>query len=144
MNLHILKLDRDRELHFGFKAMRKLRLKFGDNKSIDQMMNLKVDEIPALVFIGLSKDDPKLTEAQLDDLLDDTIGKTYTMMDITTIVLKALQEQLGTKPDEEEDSKKAPAGDQKTKVEVIPEVETATVEKKQPKLTIPSTKKLNQ
>ena len=69
MKEHILKLDKDRELRFGFKAMREIETAFG-NRSIDQILSMKFGEVPKLVMIGLKWDDKNLTEDQVCTLLD--------------------------------------------------------------------------
>ena len=132
MKDYILKLDKDRELRFGFKAMRAIRTKFGD-RSLDQLMNIKVDEIPILAHAGLKWNDNALTIEQVENLLDDAIPKTYTILGITNLILEALAGQMGV-----ELPKKVKAGDQGVKAE---KPEAATEEKKQPKKTTPSTKK---
>jgi hypothetical protein len=92
----ILKLDKDRELRYGFKALRLLREKFG-NKSLSEMMELQVDEIPQLIWAGLKLEDKDLTVEKVEDLLDDaiTLKKTYTIMDVTSMGLEALALQMG-------------------------------------------------
>jgi len=124
----ILELDKPRELRFGFKATRMIRQKFGD-RSLDQLMNIKVDEVPILVWAGLKWEDKALTVEQVETLLDEAIPKTYTIMKITELTLEALAAQMGI------DTKKVKAGGQVVKAEVV------TEEKKQPKKTTPSTKK---
>ena len=134
MKDHILELDKSRTLRFGFKAMRTIRNKFGD-KSLDQMMNIQVDEIPYLAWAGLKHEDNALTVEQVEDLLDEAIPKKYTIMKVTELILGALSAQMGV-----ELPKKVKAGD----LEVITEkteMEVVTEEKKQPTKTIPSTKK---
>lgn len=124
MKNHVLELDRPRELRFGFKALRAIREKFGD-RSIDQLLNIKVDEIPVLVLNGLKWEDKTLTLNKVEDLLDAVIPKKYTILGVTTQVLEALAAQMGVEP------KKVKAGGTKK----------TEAEKKTPvKKTIPSTK----
>ena len=130
MKDYILKLDKDRELRFGFKAMRTIRQKFGD-RSLDQLLNLKLDEIPVLVWAGLKWNDNALTIEQVEDLLDDKIPKTYTIMKVADMTLEALATQMGI------DLKKLPAGGQVVEAEKP----AAATGKKQPTKTTPSTKK---
>ena len=130
MKNYTLELDKSRELRFGFKALRAIREKFGD-KSIDQLLNIKVDEIPVLVMAGLKWDEKELTLDKVEDLLDAAIPERYTILEVTTLVLEALAAQMGV------DVKKVPAGVMK-KEEKKAEVAT---EKKQVTETIPSTKK---
>lgn len=126
MKDYTLELDKSRGLRFGFKALRMIREKFGD-RSIDQLLNIKVDEIPALVLAGLKWEDKNLDLNKVEDLLDAVIPERYTILEVTTLVLEALAAQMGV--DTKKESKKAPADE-------------AKVEKKQQaKKTIPSTKK---
>ena len=137
MKSYILDLDRERELRFGFKATRLIRQKFG-NRNLDALMNIKVDEVPILVWAGLKWEDKQLTLEQVEDLLDDAIPQKYTILKVTGIVLDALATQMGIEP------KKAKAGApvvEKKKAE-NPKPEVAeTEEKNQPTETTPSTKK---
>ena len=133
MKDHILELDKSRTLRFGFKAMRTIRTKFGD-RSLDQLMNIKVDEIPVLAWAGLTHEDRALTVEQVEELLDDAIPKTYTILKVTELILEALASQMGVEP------KKVKAGVPTVTAEVE-NPEAVTEEKTQPKETIPSTKK---
>lgn len=131
MKDYILDLDKPRELRFGFKATRLIRQKFGD-RNMDQLLNIKVDEIPVLAWAGLKWEDNALTIERVETLLDEAIPKTYTIMKVTEIILEALAAQMGV------ESKKAKAGVLAVKAETT---EAAAEEKKQPKKTTPSTKK---
>ena len=134
MKDYMLDLDKPRELRFGFKAMRLIRQKFGDNKTTEQLLNIKVDEIPVLAWAGMKWSDPQLKLEQVEDLLDSVIPKKYTILKITEIIMEALSEQLGI------ESKKAPADGQKVKVEKEAQ-KMAEVVKQKVMETIPSTKK---
>lgn len=127
----ILDLDKPRELRFGFKAMREIRAKFG-NRSLDQLMNIKVEEIPKLVWAGLKWEDKTLTVEQVENRLDDAIPKKYTIMKITEFVLEALAAQMGI------DIKKTEAGNRKKKEEAKKEKPKVKPEAKK---VIPSTKR---
>ena len=91
---YILDLDKPRELRFGFKALRMIRQKFGD-KNLDQLMNMKIDEIPALVYAGLKWQDSTLTEERVESLLDEAIPQKYSIMEIIQIITSALTAHLG-------------------------------------------------
>lgn len=142
---YFLDLDRPRELRFGFKAARIIRQKFG-NRTADQIfMNLHMDEVPTIVYAGLLWQDDKLTLNRVEILLDESVPKKYTMMDITDIALGALADHMGVpqkeKPQEEK-GKKASADNlkktEKTKLDVKKRIKA---EEKKPIETIPSTKK---
>ncbi|GAI39450.1 unnamed protein product [marine sediment metagenome] len=89
----ILKLDKNRELRFGFKAMRAIREKFGD-RSFAELLNLKLDEMPQLVLIGLKWEDKQLTIDRVEDLLDAAIQR-YPILDVTNLTLEALAAHMG-------------------------------------------------
>jgi len=133
MKDHVLELDKSRTLRFGFKAMRTIRNRFGD-RSLDQLMSIKVDEIPVLAWAGLTHEDKALTIEQVEDLLDEAIPKTYTILKVTELIIGALSAQMGVEP------KKVKA-DVPTVTAEIENPEAVTEEKKQPTKTIPSTKK---
>ena len=94
MKQYILKLDEERELRFGFRALRKLRQDLG-GKSLDELLDIKVDEIPVVLHAGLVWEDKELTLDKVEELLDETIGKKYTIIELTTIALEALASQMG-------------------------------------------------
>jgi len=125
---YILDLDKPRELRFGFKSLRAIREKFG-NKSLSELMNIEVDEIPVLVLHGLSWDEKALTLDQVENLLDAAIPKKYTVLGITTLILEALAAQMGI------DTKKVTAGDlekKKKKQQVKGKIPSTKQRKKQP------------
>ena len=125
MKDYILDLDKPRELRFGFKALRMIREKFGD-RNIDQLLSVKVDEIPSLILPGLKWEDSSLDLNKVEDLLDDAIPKKYTILGLTTIVLEALAAQMGvdvkSKEEDKGDSKKDSAGGTKKEAEKKKEV----------------------
>jgi len=125
---YILDLDKPRELRFGFKSLRAIREKFG-NKSLSELMNIEVDEIPVLVLHGLSWDEKALTLDQVENLLDAAIPKKYTILGVTTLILEALAAQMGI------DTKKVTAGDlekKKKKQQVKGKIPSTKQRKKQP------------
>lgn len=131
MKDYILELDKTRTLRFGFKATRLIRQKFGD-RNLDQLLNIKVDEMPILAWAGLKHGDNALTVEQVEDLLDEAIPKTYTVLKATEIVLEALAAHMGV------EVKKVAADVLK---KLAPKVEVgkpATEEKKEPEKVIPS------
>ena len=125
---YILKLDKDRELRFGFKSLKTLRDNFGD-KSLDQLLNIKMDEIPILIWAGLKWDDATLTIDKVTGLLDKAIPEKYTILSVTEIVLEALAAQMGV------DTKKVLADTRKKAAEAATKPAKQEVKK-----TIPSTK----
>lgn len=90
----ILDLDRPRRLKFGFKAIRLIREKFGD-REVSDLMNMKVDEIPTVAWAGLIHEDAELTIEKTEALLEEKIGKDYTVMDIIGILFEAIADQIG-------------------------------------------------
>jgi len=126
MKDYILNLDRPRELRFGFKSHRMINQKFGNRPLESLMDNLKMEELPAMVWAGLKWDDKQLTVENVEDLLDAAIPKKYTILEIIEIALEAFGKHLGRI-----DLKKVAASDQDKK----------KPEKKKVTETIPSTKK---
>jgi len=126
---YILDLDKPRELRFGFKSLRAIREKFG-NKSLSELMNIEVDEIPVLVLHRLARDEKALTLDQVEDLLDAAIPKKYTVLGITTLILEALAAQMGI------DTKKVIADNQeaekKKKQQITKKTPSTKQRKKQP------------
>jgi len=127
MKIYTLNLDRERELQFGFKAIREIRNKLGE-RSVESLLSLKWDEVPILIWAGLKKDDKQLTLEKVESLLDDAVPAKYTIIQITNLVVEAFSEHMGLNL-----GKKDSADDQ--------EESKKTTAKKQPKETIPSTKK---
>jgi hypothetical protein len=131
MKDYILELDKPRELRYGFKALRMIRQKFGD-RNLDQLQNIKMDEIPSLAWAGLKWADSALTVERVEDMLDEAIPKKYTIMAVTTMILEALAAQMGVEIPSP--LKKALAGEPAEKA-------AEKTSRPQPKKTIPSTKK---
>lgn len=129
----ILKLDKDRALRFGFRAMRMIKEKYKIEK-LEELLKVEIEEIPGLVHAGLTrKDEDELSLEQVEDLLDDSIPDTYTMIEILTIVLSALAAHMGV----EIDVKKQVAD----ALDEVKEELAEKTEKKAPKRKIPSTRK---
>lgn len=91
----VLTLDRPRRLKFGFRAIRLIREKFGD-REISDLMKMRVDEMPIIAWAGLIHEDPDLTVEKVEALVDEKIGKDYTVMDIVGILIEAIGDQIGT------------------------------------------------
>lgn len=131
MKEHKLNLDKPRVLRYGFKALRAIRMKFGE-RSIENLLNMPIDEMPVFAWAGLKWGDNKsLTIEQVEEFLDEAIPDKYTVMEATEIIISAMADQIGIK------GKKAPAG--------APEVEVTAkdlkVEKEKPKGTTVSSRK---
>ena len=94
MKDYILKLDKPRQLRYGFRALKLIRDNFGD-KSLDQLMGLKMDQIPTLIWAGLKWDDASITVGKVTSMLDNAIPGTYTILEVTMIALEALSAQMG-------------------------------------------------
>lgn len=132
MKDYVLELDKTRTLRFGFKAMRAIREKFGD-RSFAELMELKLDEIPQLVLIGLRWEDQQITLDEIEDLLDEAIQK-HPILDVTNRVLEALAAHMGV------DVKKVAADVLKKGAKKTEKVVTKGKEKKGPKRTTVSKK----
>lgn len=129
---HKLDLDKPRELRYGFKALRMIRLKFGE-RSIENLLNMPIDEMPVFAWAGLKwGDDKALTLEKVEELLDKAIPDKYTVMEVTEIIINAIADQVGIK------GKKAPAG--APKVELTAE-KTEEAGKTEPEKKTPSSRK---
>jgi len=106
METHTLELDKPRKLHYGFKALRIIREKYGEKKELTDIMNVNVDEIPFFAYAGLVKEDESLTPERVEELIDDTIPGRYTVLDIVGIIVKAIADQMGVKVKKKAKTKK--------------------------------------
>lgn len=97
MKEHIINLDKPRKLRYGFKALKKLKEKYGDKKDLTDILNVTLDEIPYFAWAGLTWEDEALTLEKVEELIDSTIPDRYTIMDVLTIVIGAIAEQMGVK-----------------------------------------------
>lgn len=97
MKEHMLNLDRPRKLHYGFKALRIIKEKYGENKDLTDVMNASLDEIPFFAYAGLIKDDEKITVEKVEELLEETIPEKYTVLDIIFIITAAIADHVGVK-----------------------------------------------
>lgn len=106
MEPYVLDLDRPRKLHYGFKAIRIIREKYEGKKELTDVMEVGVDEIPFFAYAGMLREDESLTPERAEELIDDAIPEKYTVMDIVGIIVKAITDQMGVKP--EKKKKKTP------------------------------------
>jgi hypothetical protein len=106
MEEHVLNLDKPRKLHYGFKALRIIREKYGEKKELTDVMNVNVDEIPFFAYAGLIKEDESLTTEKVEELIDETIPDRYTVLDIVGIIVKAISDQMGVKVKKKAKTKK--------------------------------------
>jgi len=103
MKDYVLNLDRPRCLKYGFGAARLIRQKFGD-RSVEDILNMKVDEMPFVAWAGLAWEDPQLTAEQVEKLIDDKIPEEYTISDIVNIVSDAITRDFGGEPQKKKKS----------------------------------------
>lgn len=99
MEPHVLNLDKPRKLHYGFKALRLIREKFGKDKELTDVMDVDVDEIPYFAYVGLIREDETLTPERVEELMDEAIPGKYTVVGLAGIIAKAIADQMGVKPD---------------------------------------------
>lgn len=97
MKDHILNLDRPRKLHYGFKALRIIREKYGESKELTDVMDAQVDEIPFFAYAGLVKEDKSLTAEKVEELIDDAVPEKYKVLDIVSIVAEAIADHVGVR-----------------------------------------------
>lgn len=135
MKEHILELDRPREIRYGFRSLKMIGKAFGEDVGIEQLMEIKMHQIPDLVYPGLAWEDKELTVDKVMDLLDASIPEKNTMIGITTVALEALAAHMGV----EIDIKKTIASALE-EAEKEAEAEAKKSKKKDPKSTFPSKK----
>jgi hypothetical protein len=97
MKEHILELDKPRKLKYGFKALGLIRAKYGKDTELTDVMDIETDELPFFAWAGLAWEDGNLTVEQVEDLIEDKIGDTYTIMDIVGIIVQAIADHVGVK-----------------------------------------------
>lgn len=107
MEAHILDLDKPRKLHYGFKAIRIIREKYGGEKELTDVLEINIDEIPFFAYAGLVREDETLTPEKVEELIDTAIPDKYRVLDIINIIAKAVADQMGVKP--EKKKKKTPS-----------------------------------
>lgn len=97
MKEHILELDRPRKLKYGFKALGLIRAKYGEKTELTDVMTIETEEMPFFAWAGLAWEDGALTAEQVENLIEDKIGDTYTIMDIIDIIVHAIADHVGVK-----------------------------------------------
>jgi len=98
MEAHTLILDRPRKLHYGFKAIRIIREKYGSEKELTDILEINIDEVPYFAYAGLVREDDTLTPEKAEELIDNAIPDQYTVLDVVGIIAKAICDQMGVKP----------------------------------------------
>lgn len=81
----MIKLDRDRELKFGHKALKQIKQMTGKSVTEIDLSSLPDEDIEKIMFAGLRHEDPELKLEQMEDLLD----KAPKYMDIIVGLTKA-------------------------------------------------------
>jgi len=109
MQDYIIELDKPRTFRFGFRSIRLLRKQLG-NKSMEELMGEAIEQMPVFVWAGLIWEDKALTVEQVEQMLDEKIPGTYTMMDVVTLVTEAMTAHLGVKTEALPKDGGAPAG----------------------------------
>jgi len=110
-----VKLDRERELKYGFKAIKLLEQEYEDIPFIQLLEKLSedlikgklsIDQISFLVYIGLVREDKTITREKTIELLEES---DYDLPTIAELLSKIFQAFLGASPEDmkEEISKKA-------------------------------------
>lgn len=108
MKEYILNLDKPRKLKFGFRALGIIREKYGQKTELLDVMNVETDEMPFFAWAGLAWEDESLTSEKVEDLIEDKIGETYTVLDIIGIIVNAIREHVGVKKKAKTKKKKTP------------------------------------
>jgi hypothetical protein len=93
----LLNLDRPRRLRFDFKAIRALRERYA-GKDLPDLMNLAFDELPYFAWVGLVWEDPALTPAAVEMMLNENIGIELTIAGVAETIAGALAAHTGIEP----------------------------------------------
>lgn len=109
MKEYILNLDKPRKLKYGFRALGLIREKYGEKTELTDVMEIDSDEMPFFAWAGLAWEDTKLTPEKVEDLIEEKIGETYTIMDIIGIIVGAIAEHVGVKIGKKKAKKKTPS-----------------------------------
>lgn len=85
----IIKLDRERELRYGHKALKRLSAMTG--MSLEQIGDGDIDfeQFEKIIYCGLLSDDKDLKLEQMEDLLDLAPSTGYYMSKMTEALSKA-------------------------------------------------------
>ena len=109
-----VKLDRERELRYGFKAIKLLEQEY-DNKPFLQLLEIlsenlmkgemSIDQLSFLVYIGLVREDKEMTRERAIELLEES---DYDLPTIADLLLTIFEAFLGASPElKDEIGKKA-------------------------------------
>ncbi len=95
MDAHILHLDKPRKLKFAFRALKEVQKKYGQDKSMSEVMRQDMDQIPYFAWVGLVWEDSELTVERVEELIEDAIPERYTVIGLMEFITKAIIEQTG-------------------------------------------------
>lgn len=100
-----VKLDRERELRYGFKAIKLLEQEY-DNKPFLQLLEIlsedlmkgkmSIDQLSFLVYIGLIREDKEMTREKTIELLEESDYDLPTIADLLLVIFEAF---LGASPE---------------------------------------------
>ncbi len=97
MDAHILDLDKPRKLKFGFGALKELQKKYGKTKSLTDVLNAGLVEVPYWAWAGLMWEDKELTLEKVEELIDEAIPEKYTLLGVADLIANAILDQMGMK-----------------------------------------------
>lgn len=97
MKEYILNLDKPRKLKYGFKALGLIRERYGEKTELTDVMTIETEEMPFFAWAGLAWEDKSLTPEKVEDLIEEKIGDTYTIMDIINLIVQAIADHVGVK-----------------------------------------------
>jgi len=101
-----VKLDRERELRYGFKAIKLLEQEYDDVPFIQLLEELSenlikgklsIDQVSFLVYIGLVREDKEMTREKTIELLEES---DYDLPSIAELLMKIFQAFLGASPED--------------------------------------------
>lgn len=93
-----IKLDRERELKLGMRALYNVEKKMGKKISKIDMEDIGIEEMAVLLWAGLQSDDKSLTVEKVLDLVD----QYATLQDVGAAIGKALEEAFGYADEDDE------------------------------------------
>ena len=102
----IIELDKPRTLRLGHKAMKRFSALTECSMADMEAAVQRYDKAAVLVYVMLSEEDPELTPAQVDELLDQVPIKTI-LTKCSEAIQAAFADEDGSQPEDGEDPPQA-------------------------------------
>ena len=91
MSYYQIKLDKERNLRYGMKAISLIEKKFKKPIGKIDMDNLTMEDAATIIWAGLVHEDDKLTPNKVMDLVDEYSN----LMEVTKAMTEAIDEAFG-------------------------------------------------